>query len=108
MPLNDYFRQSGPTVAVTAAAVAPLGVQAIAAYEKGSQQYLITNSGGNVAFIGVGPTATEAQSKAAANAGVPVLNVQQIILTGPQDAWFSGTTVTGTSSIFITPGYGGQ
>ncbi len=108
MPFENPFRQTGPTVVVTAASTPPLGVQARATYEPGSQQYLVTNSGGNVAFVGVGATATEAQTRA--SGGAPVLHLQRCVLTGPVDAFFSGTTVTGApaAALFITPGYGQQ
>lgn len=106
MSSNDFFKQTGPTVVLTAALVAPGAVQAVASFDPGSQQYLVTNSGAFIAFLGVGANAQEAQARAVS--GIPVLTLQQRIVSGPQNAWFSGTTVSNTASValYITPGYG--
>ena len=106
------FRQAGPTVIITAAVTAPAAVQVLMNEGVGNQQYVLTNSGANIAVMAMGQNQTQCIQNAgtpqpgAPTQTYPLLNGSQVTITGPQNAWFTGTTVTGTSAVYITPGYG--
>lgn len=107
------FNPQGKTVAVAAAAVAPLGVQALVDQRFSAQetgQVRIVNASTNLVHIGVGPTAAAAQANAVAAtagnpaAGIPLLGGAVEILRFPAGWYFSA--VGAASTIYLTPGEG--
>ena len=78
----------------------------------GNQQYILTNTGNNAAFVAMANN----QDAAIRNAVVPtsqipqgvypLLNGSQVTITGPQNAWFSAVTQVSNAPVWITPGYG--
>ena len=107
------FRQSGPTVALIAVTTQQEVAQALSQDAVGNQQYVITNTGNNPAWVAMGANANQALSNAVVptiqNSGTntyPLLNGSQITITGPQNAFFSAVTQVSNAPIWITPGYG--
>lgn len=107
------FRPAGPTVVVVAAAVPGGAVQALVNSDAQlNQNYVLTNSGANIAFIAMGPTKATAE----ANCGIPtstqafpiypLLNGSQVTISGPANAWFTGITTVTSATVYVTPGYG--
>lgn len=95
-----------------AAAVAPTPTNCPSTELQPNQNYVITNSGANVAFISIGSNS----ANSAQGCGIPsitqsfpvypVLNGSQITITGPQNAWFTGITTVTACTVYVTPGYG--
>jgi hypothetical protein len=108
------FNPLGPTVAVSSAASAPVGVQAPVQEKFDAQstgQYRIVNSGTDTVFLGVGATAAIAQANAVAPiAGSPAQSVVLVpgaveILRFGRNSFFSGLSA-GASTVYIVPGEG--
>jgi hypothetical protein len=108
------FTPLGDTVAVAAAATAPIGIQAPVYARREAQnsgQYRIVNGGVNTVFIGIGATATEAQANSVAPVGgsptaaIPLLPGAVEIIRFNKDTFFSGFASAGTT-VYITPGQG--
>lgn len=108
------FNPLGSTVVVAAAAAAPVGVQVPLVVGSSSPvggQYRIINSGSNTVFLGVGATATLAQSNAVAPvAGTPSKAIVLLpgaveVLSFGEGAYFSGLAAAATT-VYITPGAG--
>lgn len=106
------FNPQGETVVVAAALSAPLGVQALPRKITGQAgQFRIVNAGQQTVFLGVGPTAALAQSKAVAPiAGNPSPAI--VIIPGAvevfsfgEEAYFSGLASSATT-VYIVPGSG--
>lgn len=111
---QSAFTPIGKTVAIPAAAAAPLGVQAQANSNGTTQaggQYRIVNSGATTVFLGVGSTATIAQANAVAPvAGTPSPAIVLLpgaveVLSFGDAAFFSGLASVATT-VYITPGTG--
>jgi hypothetical protein len=107
---TNAFTQMGNTVAFIANVTAPTAVQAIS-YTPGGNQYRIINVvGGNLAFLGYGTTATQAANNSVvvttAGPALPLLPGTDEILTFVPNAYFTATTSSGNSTIYITPGDG--
>jgi len=104
------FNPCGSTVAIAAAAVAPLGVQ-VPQTSDPSGQYRIVNAGSSTVFLGVGATAAAAQANAVAPvAGVPSAAIAVIpgaveIFSFGESAFFSGLASV-ASTVYITQGSG--
>jgi hypothetical protein len=108
------FNPQGKTVVVAAAAVAPAGVQVpleAGASRPSGGQYRVINAGTSNVFLGVGATATSAQSNAVApvagtpsNAIVLVPGAVEVLSFG-EDAYFSGLASV-ASTVYITQGTG--
>jgi hypothetical protein len=103
------FTKLGNTVVFTAATTAPTPVQA-ASTTLGGNQYRIINPGSVTVFLGYGTTATEANTNAAivttTGAALPLLPGTDEILTFVPNAYFTGITAAGSTSVYITPGDG--
>jgi len=106
------FNPQGSTVVVAAAAIAPLGIQALPRQRTGeSGQFRVVNAGTSTVFLGVGPTSTIAQSNSVAPvAGTPSSAIVLVpgaveILSFGEDAYFSGLSSAATT-VYITPGAG--
>jgi hypothetical protein len=107
------FNPQGETIAITAAALAPVGVQA-PVYERFSAhvagQMRVVNAGTNTVHLGFGPTATAAQTNAAAAVsgnpapGIPLLAGAVEILRFPAGSYFSAGGAA--STVYMTPGEG--
>ena len=108
------FNPQGETVVVSAAAVAPAGVQA-PVYEKfnpqNAGQYRFVNAGSNTVFLGTGASAAEATANAVAPvAGNPSPAIVLVpgaveILRFNQSTYFSGLS-SAAATVYITPGQG--
>lgn len=103
---------TGNTVVVSAAAVAPLGIQApVFDGQLVFGQMRIVNASTNTVHLGVGATAAEAQTNAvAATAGVPAKGIPIVagaveILRFSTGVYFSGLAAA-ASTVYITPGEG--
>jgi hypothetical protein len=103
------FTKLGNTVVFTAATTAPAAVQAVST-TLGGNQYRIINPGSVTVFLGYGTTATEANTNAAivttTGAALPLLPGTDEILTFVPNAYFTGITASGSTSVYITPGDG--
>lgn len=108
------FAPLGETVAITAAATAPNGVQALVA-EKNKPfapgQYRVINSGTVLVHLGVGPSVAKAKANAEAAvsgnpaAGIPLVpGAVEVLRFGPE-SYFSALAASSTT-IYITPGQG--
>lgn len=109
------FNPTGLTVRITAgiAGSLPTPLQAVSGGNVQADQYVVTNTGSNPAWLSWGQSASEAT----ANCVVPVtgttgqkvyplLNGSQITLTLGPNFYFCAITSTSTSTVDITPGYG--
>jgi hypothetical protein len=103
------FTKLGNTVVFTAATTAPAAVQAVST-TLGGNQYRIINPGSVTVFLGYGTTATEANTNAAivtsSGASLPLLPGTDEILSFVPNAYFTGVTAAGSTSVYITPGDG--
>ena len=106
---TQAFTKLGNTVAFIAATTAPTPVQAVST-TLGGNQYRIINSGDKTVFLGYGSTAALANSAATvvttSGEAIPLLPGTDEILTFLPNAYFTGVTATGTSTVYVTPGDG--
>jgi hypothetical protein len=106
----NAFSPTGLTVSFTAAASAPTAVQAVSAnpVTRPTNRYRVTNSGAFLALLGVGATEAAARAAAASLAAgaVPILAGTTEVLGFPVGSHFSGTTLSSTSVVYVTPGEG--
>ena len=108
------FAPLGETVAITANATAPNGVQALVAERNSPNspgQYRFVNAGTAIVHIGVGPSVAKAKANAEAAAsgnpapGIPLLpGAVEILRFGPE-SYFSGVAAS-AQTVYITPGQG--
>lgn len=115
MSVGVPFSPKGPTVTFVGATTAPLSVQCLSTDNVGNQQYILTNIGSNPVFVGWGANdaiakqnaviPTIAVAGASAN-GYMLLNASQVTITAAPNQFFTGTSTTSTSQVFVTPGYG--
>ena len=108
------FNPQGETVAITAAASPPTGVQALVDgrfTQQETGQVRIINAGTNTVHLGVGPTAAIAAANAVAAtsgnpaAGIPLVAGAVEIMRFPAGSYFSGLAASDTT-LYITPGEG--
>jgi hypothetical protein len=108
------FAPLGETIAITANATAPNGVQALVlernkAHSTG--QYRVINAGTVIVHLGVGPTVAKAKANAEAAvsgnpaAGIPLLPGAVEILRFSATSYFSGLAAS-AQTLYITPGQG--
>lgn len=106
----NAFSPIGLTVTFTAAAAAPTSAQAVssAPTTRPANRYRVVNAGTQTVLLGVGASDAAAKTAAASLAAgaVPVLPGAVEILGFPAGSFFSGTTSTSTSVVYITPGEG--
>jgi hypothetical protein len=108
------FSPLGNTVAITAAATAPNGVQALVSERNSPNspgQYRVINSSTVMVHLGVGATVAKAKANAVAAAsgnpaaGIPLVpGAVEILRFGPE-AYFSALAAS-SATIYITPGQG--
>lgn len=105
----NAFTKTGNTVTFLAATTAPTPVQAVST-TAGGNQYRVNNSGNVIVFLGYGVTSGEAttNSPVVSTTGLafPLLPGAVEVLSFPPNAFFTGTTSTGTAQVYITPGDG--
>jgi hypothetical protein len=105
----NAFTKTGNTVAFTANVTAPAPVQCLST-TLGGNQYRVINSGSQIVFLGYGVTSSDASNNAVAVTttamSFPLLPSTDEILTFVPNAYFTAVTLTGTASIYITPGDG--
>jgi hypothetical protein len=100
------FTKLGNTVTFTANTSAPTPVQA-SSDTLGGNQYRIINAGNVSVFIGAANTSASASTNAGNVAtSIPILANTQQVLTFLPNAYFTGTTSSGTAVIYVTPGDG--
>lgn len=106
------FNPQGETVVVAAAAVAPVGIQALTTQSPGQAgQYRFVNAGVNTVFLGIGSTAAIAQANAVApvagnpSPAIPLIPGAVEILRFGEESYFSGLAAAATT-LYITPGQG--
>jgi hypothetical protein len=108
------FAPLGETIAITAAATSPNGVQALVSERNKAHstgQYRVINAGTAIVHLGVGPTvaAAKANAEAAASgnpaAGIPLLPGAVEILRFSAESYFSGLAAS-AQTLYITPGQG--
>jgi hypothetical protein len=108
------FAPLGETVAITANATAPDGVQVLVAERNSANspgQYRVVNAGTVIVHLGVGSTVAKAKASAEAAvsgnpaAGIPLLPGAVEILRFGAEAYFSGLAAS-AQTIYITPGQG--
>ena len=110
--MDPIFTPGGNTQSFTAATTAPSAVQ-LTPFSGGNPQSIsqsrILNSGSVVVMLGYGATAT----LAATNAGttfpgpqIPLLPGTDEIISIPPSSWVTGTSLSSTAVIYVTPGVG--
>lgn len=102
------FTPMGNTVAISAATTAPTPTQALST-TIGGTQYRVHNSGNVVVFLGFGDTAAAATAMANTSLNGATITLEPAsveVFTFNVNQYFTGKTVTGTSSVYITPGDG--
>jgi len=106
---TQAFTKTGNTVVFTAATTAPTPVQAVSSTLGGSN-YRIINNGNVTVFLGYGQDASTATTNSvvvtSTGAAVPLLPGTDEILTFVPNAYFTGTTSSGTAVVYILPGDG--
>lgn len=108
------FAPLGETIAITANATAPNGVQALVSERNKAHstgQYRVVNAGNVIVHLGVGPTVAKAKANAEAAAsgnpaaGIPLLPGAVEILRFSAESYFSGLAAS-AQTLYITPGQG--
>ena len=108
------FAPLGETIAITANATAPDGVQALVLERNKANstgQYRVVNAGTVIVHLGVGPTVAKAKANAEAAAsgnpaaGIPLLPGAVEILRFSYTSYFSGLAAS-AQTLYITPGQG--
>ena len=108
------FAPLGETIAITANATSPNGVQALVSERNKAHstgQYRIVNAGTVIVHLGVGPTVAKAKANAEAAvsgnpaAGIPLLPGAVEILRFSDTSYFSGLSAS-AQTLYITPGQG--
>lgn len=105
------FQVTGKTVTFTAATSAPTTVQAPTLENERAPQYVLTNIGTADVFVGYAADTGSATANAVIPTGTPTFGFWllarcQVTLSGPPGAFFTGITASGTSIVYVTPGYG--
>lgn len=113
MTETTSFIQNGATRAITAAVTPPTAVQILANFTAGSRsrnQFRVANAGNFTAFLGAGPTADIAATNAAVVSttgnAIPLVAGAVEIFSFPPDWYFTLSTASDTSVVYITPGEG--
>ena len=103
------FTRTGNTVTFLAATTAPAAVQAVSS-TLGGNQYRIINAGSVTVFLGYGTDGASANSNAAiittTGTSIPLLPGTDEILSFVPNAFFTGVTVSGTATVYVTCGDG--
>jgi hypothetical protein len=108
------FAPLGETIAITANATSPNGVQALVSERNKAHstgQYRVVNAGTVIVHLGVGPTVAKAKANAEAAvsgnpaAGIPLLPGAVEILRFSDTSYFSGLSAS-AQTLYITPGQG--
>lgn len=111
------FDQQGPTLTFAVGGAASTPQRAPSADSVGNQQYVLTNSGTKLCFVGMGANAGQATANTVAPVEpqavgyiaqcYPVLAGSQVTITGQQNAFFSAICAgSDTTTLLVTPGYG--
>jgi len=107
------FIQNGDTRKITAAVTPPAAQLIPANYTAGPRprnQYRVVNAGTVVAFLGAGNSSAAAQANSAVVAttggGIPLLPGATEVFSFPYDWYFTCSTASSTTDIYITPGEG--
>ena len=108
------FTPTGKAITFTAntSGNIPTPVQAVSNQSPAQQnQYLVVNTGVNLAFISYATTSATATTNCVVPTGtsqpvVPVLAGSAVIFTTAGQAFFCGITSSGTSIVYVVPGNG--
>jgi hypothetical protein len=113
MSETTAFIQNGATRAMTAAVTPPTAVQVPATFTAGSRsrnQFRVVNSGIVNVFLGAGPSAALAEANAAVvtttGNAIPLVPGAVEVFSFPPDWFFTVSTASDTSVVYITPGEG--
>lgn len=112
MASDTAFVPQGNTVCLNAAVAAPIALQAPGGAIFTGQNYEIINAGTVGVVLGYGQTAAIAAANAAQIAagtsgpGLYLIPATDKIFQFPPGSYFTGTTASGTSLLYITPGDG--
>ena len=109
MSVSAPFAPCGNTVVISATTTASAPVQ-VPSSTLGGNQYRIINAGSVTVFLGYGIASSDAANNSpvvtTTGPAYPLLAGTDEILTFVPNAYFTGTTSTGTANIYITPGDG--
>jgi hypothetical protein len=114
-PNAGAFLPTGNTITFLANTAAPTAVQCTYTQSPNTGynsycQYRVFNSGSVLIFLGVGANATVANTNAnvvtTSATGIPVLPGTLEIFSFPTNSYFTAITASGTSQIYVTPGFG--
>ena len=110
MSVSAPFSPCGNTVVISATTTATSPVQVPSA-TLGGNQYRIINSGSVTVILGYGQTSALSSSGAVVPTStqsncLPLLPGTDEIITFVPNAYFSANCVTGTATLYITPGDG--
>lgn len=107
------FIQNGATKKIVAAVTPPAAVQVPASFTAGPRprnQYRVVNGGAQIAFLGAAAAASDAATNAAVvtstGNGIPLLPGATEVFSFPYDWYFTCSTASSTTDIYITPGEG--
>jgi len=113
MSENTAFIQNGATQLFLAAVTPPTALQVLPTFTTGSRprnQFRLVNAGSNTAFLGAGPTAALAAANAAVvtdkGNAIPLVPGTVEVFSFPPDWYFTVSTASSTSVVYITPGEG--
>ena len=106
---TQAFTRTGNTVVFTAATTAPSPIQAVSS-TLGGNNYRIINSGTVTVFLGYGVSSSDATNNSpvvtTTGTAIPLLPGTDEILTFVPNAYFTGTTASGTATVYVLPGDG--
>ena len=110
MSVSAPFSPCGNTVVISATTTATTPVQ-VQSSTLGGNQYRIINSGAVTVILGYGQTSAQASSGSVVptstqNNCLPLLPGTDEIITFVPNAYFTGVTISGTSTIYISTGDG--
>jgi len=113
MSYQSAFLQNGATQVFTAAVTPPTALKVLPTFTAALgpvNQFRVINAGSTTAFLGAGPTAAIAASNAAvvtaAGNAIPILPGAVEVFSFPPAWFFTLSTASATSTIYITPGEG--
>lgn len=103
------FWPLGNTEAISATTSAATAKQPLVANVREStdrNHYRFVNAGAVTVFLGVGASASDAQTAAAVATGLPILPGAVEILRFEANSFFSAITASGSATLYVTAGEG--
>ena len=113
MSETTAFIQNGATQLFLAAVTPPTALQVLPTFTAGFRprnQFRLVNAGANIVFLGAGSTAAIAAANAAVvtakDNAIPLVSGAVEVFSFPPEWYFTVSTATSTSTVYITPGEG--